>query len=72
MDEGLAQAQTHPGAIDLPTWKTVVGVTSAVLLSALFLIAGIWKLPSRTMPRRAWCRPKSRASSPCRRPSALE
>ena len=44
MDEGLAQAQTHPGAIDLPTWKTVVSVTSAVLLAALFLIAGIWKI----------------------------
>src|SRR5688500_18158336 len=44
MDEGLAQAQTHPGAIDLPTWKTVVNVSSAVLLSVLFLIAGIWKI----------------------------
>jgi uncharacterized membrane protein YphA (DoxX/SURF4 family) len=44
MEEGLAQAQTHPGAIDLPTWKTVVNVSSAVLLSALFLIAGIWKI----------------------------
>ena len=44
MEEGLAQAQTHPGAIDLPTWKTVASVTSAVLLAALFLVAGIWKI----------------------------
>ena len=44
MDDGLAQVQAQAGPFSLPAWKTVLSVTSAVLVAALFLIAGIWKI----------------------------
>ena len=44
MDDGIAQAQAQAGPFSLPAWKTVLSVTSAVLVALLFLIAGIWKI----------------------------
>lgn len=44
MDDSIAQANPPAGAIELPAWKSVVSVLSAVLLAALFLVAGVWKI----------------------------
>lgn len=44
MEQGIAQAHSHAGALELPAWKSVVSVGSAILVAALFLIAGIWKI----------------------------
>lgn len=42
MDNGIAQAQPAPFA--LPAWKTVLSVSSAVLLAVFFIGAGGWKV----------------------------
>jgi uncharacterized membrane protein YphA (DoxX/SURF4 family) len=44
MDDSIAQAQPHPGALEMPAWKSLVSVVSAVPLAALFLVAGVWKI----------------------------
>jgi uncharacterized membrane protein YphA (DoxX/SURF4 family) len=44
MEDGIAQAQAPAGPLSLPAWKNVLSVTSAVLVAALFLVAGIWKI----------------------------
>src|SRR5215210_4817949 len=44
MENGLAQTQPYAGPVTLPAWKTVVSVSSALVLAALFLIAGVWKI----------------------------
>lgn len=44
MEDSIAQAEPHPGSLVMPAWKTVVGVASALVLAALFLIAGVWKI----------------------------
>lgn len=44
MDDSIAQAPNQAGALDLPAWKTVLSVGSAVLLAAAFLVAGVWKI----------------------------
>jgi uncharacterized membrane protein YphA (DoxX/SURF4 family) len=44
MDDGIAHAQVDARPFSLPAWKTVLSVISAILVAALFLIAGIWKI----------------------------
>lgn len=44
MEDSIAQAPPRAGALEVPAWKTVASVASAVLLAALFLIAGVWKI----------------------------
>jgi uncharacterized membrane protein YphA (DoxX/SURF4 family) len=44
MDDSIAQAPVHAGALDMPAWKSLLSVASAVLLAALFLVAGVWKI----------------------------
>ena len=44
MDDSIAQATAPAGALELPAWKSVLSVSSAVLLAALFLVAGVWKI----------------------------
>ena len=44
MEDSIAQADTRASALEMPAWKSVVSVSSAVLLAALFLIAGVWKI----------------------------
>src|SRR5690349_3269702 len=44
MEDSIAQAPPRAGALEAPAWKTVASVASAVLLAALFLIAGVWKI----------------------------
>lgn len=44
MDDSIAQAPHPAGAFELPAWKSVLSVSSAVLLAALFLLAGVWKI----------------------------
>lgn len=43
LDSGAAEPPLASN-LGLPTWKTAVCVVSAVLLAALFLIAGTWKI----------------------------
>ncbi len=44
MDDSIA----HPGealpAIEMPGWKVFLATASAVIVSALFLVAGVWKI----------------------------
>ncbi len=44
MQDSMAQPGVHafPGA--MPAWKPLVGTVSAVILAALFLLAGVWKI----------------------------
>src|SRR3979409_2338011 len=52
MDDSMAQPRLGSGVaqpsfsanLALPTWKTAICVTSAVLLAALFVVAGTWKI----------------------------
>ncbi len=46
MAQPLAQPMAHPApiAVEAPGWKTALGWTSAILVAALFLLAGIWKM----------------------------
>ncbi|HYP13784.1 MAG TPA: MauE/DoxX family redox-associated membrane protein [Bryobacteraceae bacterium] len=44
MDDSIAQAPVHASTLELPTWKTVLSVGSAILLAVAFLVAGGWKL----------------------------
>jgi uncharacterized membrane protein YphA (DoxX/SURF4 family) len=44
MDDSIAQVPEQAGALDLPAWKTVLSVVSAVLLAVAFLVAGVWKI----------------------------
>jgi uncharacterized membrane protein YphA (DoxX/SURF4 family) len=44
MDDGIAQAQAHAGPLSLPAWKTVLSISSAIIVALLFLVAGIWKI----------------------------
>jgi uncharacterized membrane protein YphA (DoxX/SURF4 family) len=40
----MAQARAVNAPFELPAWKSVLSVSSAVILAALFLIAGTWKI----------------------------
>src|SRR5688500_16979006 len=44
MEDSIAHASATTRALELPAWKHVVSVSAAVLLAALFLIAGTWKI----------------------------
>ena len=44
MEDSIAQAPPHAGALEVPAWKSVASVVAAVVLAALFLIAGVWKI----------------------------
>jgi hypothetical protein len=44
MDDSMAHSGEALAAFELPGWKTWVSWTAAVLISALFLIAGVWKI----------------------------
>lgn len=44
MDDSIAEAQAQAGAFQLPAWKSVLSVSSAVLLALLFMVAGVWKI----------------------------
>ena len=41
-----SMAQPHPGFVhtDTPGWKSIVSWVSAILLGALFLLSGLWKI----------------------------
>jgi uncharacterized membrane protein YphA (DoxX/SURF4 family) len=44
MDDSMAHSGEALASFELPGWKTWVSWTAAVLISALFLIAGVWKI----------------------------
>jgi uncharacterized membrane protein YphA (DoxX/SURF4 family) len=44
MDDSIAHAHLSARPFELPAWKSVLSVSAAVILAALFLIAGIWKI----------------------------
>lgn len=44
MDNSFAQARPSVTLGEMPAWKTVVSVTSAVVLAIVFLVAGVWKI----------------------------
>src|SRR5947207_2866399 len=44
MDDSIAHSGDMLARFELAGWKTWLGGTAAVLTSALFLVAGIWKL----------------------------
>jgi uncharacterized membrane protein YphA (DoxX/SURF4 family) len=44
MDDSMAHARAMTGPLELAAWKNVLSVSAAVILAALFLIAGTWKI----------------------------
>lgn len=40
----MAQTRAETGALEMPAWKNVLSMASAVILAALFLVAGTWKI----------------------------
>ncbi|HYO81633.1 MAG TPA: DoxX family protein [Bryobacteraceae bacterium] len=44
MSNSVAEAEIRPSSVELPSWKTLLGVASAVILGLLFISSGVWKL----------------------------
>jgi uncharacterized membrane protein YphA (DoxX/SURF4 family) len=44
MDDSMAHVRAMNPPLELPAWKNVLSVSSAVILAALFIIAGTWKI----------------------------
>src|ERR687885_1109515 len=44
MANTLAEARPQPGQLEVPGWKNIVSLSSAVLVALLFVVAGVWKL----------------------------
>src|SRR5213079_1559354 len=44
MEESMAHSGDLLAGFELPGWKTWVSWTAAVLMAALFLVAGLWKV----------------------------
>ena len=44
MDDSMAHSGDMLARFELPGWKTWVGGTAAVLVAALFLVSGVWKI----------------------------
>src|SRR6185503_17911017 len=44
MEDSMAHPPVAAGAVDLPAWKSVIAVVSAVILGFLFIVAGVWKI----------------------------
>jgi uncharacterized membrane protein YphA (DoxX/SURF4 family) len=44
MEESMAHSGDTLARFELPGWKSWVGGTAAVLMSALFLVSGVWKI----------------------------
>jgi uncharacterized membrane protein YphA (DoxX/SURF4 family) len=44
MEDSMAQARAVDPPIELPAWKNVLSVSSALILAVLFIIAGTWKI----------------------------
>jgi uncharacterized membrane protein YphA (DoxX/SURF4 family) len=44
MDDSIAHPSFRAGAFEVPAWKSLLNVSAAVLLAALFIVAGVWKI----------------------------
>jgi uncharacterized membrane protein YphA (DoxX/SURF4 family) len=44
MEDSIARPGSGPVHLDLPAWKTIVSIVCSVLLAALFLVSGTWKI----------------------------
>ena len=44
MHHSMAQPQPGLSSLELPGWKTALSWVSAILLTVLFLISGLWKI----------------------------
>jgi uncharacterized membrane protein YphA (DoxX/SURF4 family) len=44
MDSSIAHPPLGERALELPAWKTILAVISAVLLGFLFIVSGVWKI----------------------------
>ena len=44
MDDSIAQTPMGARALDLPAWKSLVSIASAVILGLLFIVSGVWKI----------------------------
>jgi uncharacterized membrane protein YphA (DoxX/SURF4 family) len=44
MEDSIAQPRLAATPLEMPAWKTLLSVVSAVLLAAFFLLAGVWKI----------------------------
>ena len=44
MDDSMAHSGDTLARFEMPGWKTWLGGTAAVIMSAVFLIAGVWKI----------------------------
>jgi hypothetical protein len=44
MDDSIAHSGDMLARFEMPGWKTWLGGTAAVIMSAVFLIAGVWKI----------------------------
>jgi uncharacterized membrane protein YphA (DoxX/SURF4 family) len=44
MEDSIAHPSLRTGALELPAWKGVLSITTAVLLGLLFIVSGVWKI----------------------------
>src|SRR5260370_42099391 len=44
MDDSIAHPSFHARPLELPAWKTILSVSSAVILAVFFVLAGVWKI----------------------------
>ncbi len=44
MDDSMAQPGESPSPAELPAWKNTLGLVAGVLLAAVFLVSGVWKI----------------------------
>src|SRR5258708_5109792 len=44
MEDSIAHPSMRTGALELPAWKGVLSITTAVLLGLLFIVSGVWKI----------------------------
>src|SRR4051812_48017070 len=44
MNDSMAQARPSLAGLDMPSWKSALSWASAILLAAIFLVSGLWKI----------------------------
>lgn len=44
MEDSMAHARATAAPLELPAWKNVLSVSAAIVLAAIFVIAGTWKV----------------------------
>src|SRR4030081_1432787 len=44
MDDSIAHPSFRASALEVPAWKSLLSVSAAVIVAALFIVSGVWKI----------------------------